>query len=165
MGSLVPAGEGLLWTWARVLPCVGACLYLCDSRGDCPDPGCGRLGWPAPLGPLGQAEHGQPEVLACPTRGDLGQGAGEGLVPKLEDALEDPVWGDGLLYRARGCGPWGGHGVRPPEDPLWAGGCRGGHYVVVPALEDCTPALRRRLVAVCRGGEGSCPRQCGGRWR
>ena len=32
------------------------------------------------------------------------------------------------------------------------GCCRNGHYVVVPALEDCTPDLPRGVVAVCRWG-------------
>ena len=49
--------------------------------------------------------------------------------------------------------PWGEHGVGPSDEPLWAGGCCcSGHYVVVPALEDCTPDLRRGVVAVCRWG-------------
>ena len=39
------------------------------------------------------------------------------------------------------------------DEPLWAGRrCCSGHYVVGPALEDCNPDLRRRLVAVCRWG-------------
>ena len=49
--------------------------------------------------------------------------------------------------------PWGQHGVGPFDEPLGdGGGCCGGHYVVVPALEDCTPDLRRGAVAVCRWG-------------
>ena len=39
-------------------------------------------------------------------------------------------------------GPRGEHGVCPFDEPLRAAGrsCSG-HYVVVPALEDCTPDL------------------------
>ena len=41
----------------------------------------------------------------------------------------------------------------PLIHPLWAGGrCCGGQYVVVPALEDCTPDLRWGVVTVCRWG-------------
>ena len=74
-----------------------------------------------------------------------------------------PHWG-----AARGCagaqrgtahecsmrgGSWGKHGVCPLDEPLWAGGrsCSG-HYVVVPALEDCNPDLRRGVATVCRWG-------------
>ena len=50
-------------------------------------------------------------------------------------------------------GPLGEHGVSPFDEPLWAGGCCcSGHYVVVPAHEDCTPDLRRGLVTVYRWG-------------
>ena len=49
--------------------------------------------------------------------------------------------------------PWDEHSVGPFDEPLWAEECCcSGHYVVVPALEDCTPDLRRRVVAVCRWG-------------
>ena len=59
----------------------------------------------------------------------------------------------GVPYCPWLCGPRGEHGVSPFDEPLWAGGCCcSGHYVVVPALEDCTPDLRRGLVAVCRWG-------------
>ena len=91
MDGLVPADEGLLWPGGIVVPCVRACLHLCVDGRDDADPGCGRRGSPAPLDPLAQAEHGQPQVVACPTRGDLGQGAGQGLIPRLENAPEDPV--------------------------------------------------------------------------
>ena len=48
-------------------------------------------------------------------------------------------------------GPWGPW--RPFDEPLWAGGCCcSGHYVVVPAPEDCKPDLRQGVVAVCRWG-------------
>ena len=59
---------------------------------------------------------------------------GRGLVPGLEDAPEDPVLGGELPYRLWWRGPWGEHGVGSPDDPLWVGKRRGGHYVVVPAL-------------------------------
>ena len=47
--------------------------------------------------------------------------------------------GVGVPYCPWWGGPWGGHGVCPFDEPLRAGGrsCSG-HYVVVPALEDCT---------------------------
>ena len=52
-----------------------------------------------------------------------------------------------------GATPWGEHGVCPFDEPLWAGrhSCSG-HYVVVLALENCNPDLRRGVVAVCRWG-------------
>ena len=94
-------------------------------------------------------------MLARPPRGDLGQGAGRGFVPRLEDAPEDFVRGGGVTYCPWWGGPWGEHGVGPFHEPLRAGGCCcGGHYVVVSALEHCTPDLRRGVFAVCRwGGE------------
>ena len=97
-------------------------------------------------------------MVAHTTRGDLGQGGSCSLIPRLEDAPEDPLWGGGLSHQPGGCGSPGEHGVRPPEDPwafwCWAGDCRGGHYVIVPAFEDCAPDLWRGPVAVCRwGGE------------
>ena len=59
--------------------------------------------------------------------------------------------GGGFPYCPWWGGPWGEHGVDPLDKPLWAWGCCGsGHYVVVPALEDCKPDLRRGVVAVCR---------------
>ena len=63
--------------------------------------------------------------------------------------------GSGVSYCPWWGGPWGEHGVGPFDEPLWAGGCCcSGHYVVVPALEDCTPDPRQGVVAVCRlGGE------------
>ena len=141
------------------------CQGLPVGDGDGPGRGCGRRGWPTPLDPLGQAEHGQPQVVARPTRVDLGQGPGRGLVSRLEDAPEDPVLGGGFSQRPRGCGPWGEHGVGPPEDPwamwLWAGECRGGDYTIVPGYEDCTPDLGRGPVAICRWGGG---RSSSGLW-
>ena len=81
------------------------------------------------------------------------------------------------------CPWWGGsrreHGVSPFDEPLWAGGCCcSGHYVVVPELEDCTPDLRRGVVAVwspgrevfvwgaeAGGAEGHVAGWCGGLFR
>ena len=61
--------------------------------------------------------------------------------------------GGGVPYCPWWGGPWGEHGVGPFDEPLWAGGCCGsGHYVVVAALEDYTPDLRRGVVAICRWG-------------
>ena len=56
-----------------------------------------------------------------------------------------PWWGD----------LWGEHGVCPLDEPLRAGGrSRSGYHVVVAALEDCNPDIRRGSVTVCRwGGE------------
>ena len=84
----------------------------------------------------------------------MGQGAGWGFVPRLEYAPEDRVRGGGIPYCPWWGGPWGEHSVCPFDEPLRAGGrsCSG-HYVVVPALEDCTPDLRRGLVTVCRWGK------------
>ena len=50
---------------------------------------------------------------------------------------------------------WGEHGVCPFDEPLRARGrsCSG-YHVVVPALEDCNPDLRRGVVTVCRLGGG-----------
>ena len=63
--------------------------------------------------------------------------------------------GGGVLYCPWWGGPWGEHGVCPFDEPLRAGGrSRSGYHVVVPALKDRTPDLRRRLVTVCRWGGG-----------
>ena len=61
--------------------------------------------------------------------------------------------GGGVPYCPCWGGPWGEHGVCLFDEPIRAGGrsCSGG-YVVVPALEDCTPDLRRVVVTVCRWG-------------
>ena len=65
--------------------------------------------------------------------------------------------GGGVPYCPWRGGPWGEHGVCPFDEPLRAGGrSRSGYHVVVPALEDCNPNLRRGVVTVCR---------CGGRRR
>ena len=65
----------------------------------------------------------------------------------------DSVRGGRVPYCPWSGGPWADHGVCPFDESLWAGGrCCSGHYVVVPALEDCNPDLRRGLVAVCRWG-------------
>ena len=47
-----------------VLPRVRACLDLCVGAGDGPNTGHGPRGWLAALDPLGQAEHGQSQVVA-----------------------------------------------------------------------------------------------------
>ena len=57
------------------------------------------------------------------------------------------------------CPSWSGlrgeHGVCPLDEPLRAGGrSRSGYHVVVAALEDCNPDLRRGVVIVCRWGGG-----------
>ena len=138
------------WGPGGVLPCVEACLNLCVGGGDGPDPGHGPCGRPAALGALGQAEHRHSQVVVPSPGGDLGQGAGQGLVPRLEDAPEDLVRGGGVPYCPWGRGTSGEHGVGPLDDPLLAAGrCSGGHCVVVPALEDCTPDFWRGVVAVC----------------
>ena len=64
MDGVVPAGEGVLWSGGGGLPRVRACLDLCVGGGDGPNPGHGPRGWPAALDPLGQAEHGQSQVVA-----------------------------------------------------------------------------------------------------
>ena len=76
--------------------------------------------------------------------------------------------GGGVPYCPWWGGPWGEHGVCPFDEPLRAGGrsCSG-HYVVVQALEDCTPDCRRgREVVVwgaeAGGAEGSVAGWCGG---
>ena len=152
--GVVPAGDGLLWSGGGGgLPRIGACLDLCVGGGDGPEPGHGLRGWPAALDPLGQAEHCQPQVVARFPSGDLDQGAGWGLVPRLEYAPEDLLRSGGVPYCPWWGGPWGEHGVCPLDEPLRAGGrsCSG-HYVVVPALGDCTPDLWRGGVTVCRWG-------------
>ena len=47
-----------------VFPRVWACLDLCVGGGDRSNPGHGSRGRPAALDPLGQAEHGQSQVVA-----------------------------------------------------------------------------------------------------
>ena len=47
-----------------VWPRVRARLDLCVGGGDGPNPGHGPRGWPAALDPVGQAEHGQSQVIA-----------------------------------------------------------------------------------------------------
>ena len=100
-------------------------------------------------------------------------------MPRLKEDPEDPLWGGGFPHHPGGCGPWGEHGIGRPEDPwpiwLWAGGCRGGHYVIVLAFQNCTPDLWQGPVAVCRwrrrvlvgdveagGTEGGVAVGCGG---
>ena len=90
-------------------------------------------------------------MVARPPRADWGQGAGQGLVPRLADAPEDHVRDGGVPYCPCWGSPSGEHGVGTLDDPLWArGGSCGAHYVVVHALEDCAPDLRGGVVAVCR---------------
>ena len=47
-----------------VWPRVRARLDLCSGGGDGPNLGHGPRGWPAALDPVGQAEHGQSQVVA-----------------------------------------------------------------------------------------------------
>ena len=49
-----------------VLLRVWACLNLRVGAADVPNPGHGPRGWPAALDPLGQAEHGQSQVVGRP---------------------------------------------------------------------------------------------------
>ena len=49
-----------------VLPRVWACLDLCVGGGDGSDSGHCPRGWLGALDLLGQAEHGQTQVVACP---------------------------------------------------------------------------------------------------
>ena len=97
-------GEGVLRPGSGVCPRVWACLDLCVGGGVGPDPGHDPRGRPAALDPLGQAEHGQSQVVARPPPGDFGQGAGRGFVPWLENAPEDFVRGGWVPY----CPWWGG---------------------------------------------------------
>ena len=171
-----PQLRGCCGLGGGVCPRAWACLDFCVGGGGGPDPGHGPRGRPAVLDPLGQAEHGQSQVVARLPQGDFGQGAGQGFVPWLEDAPEDFVRVGGVPYCPWLGGPWGRHGVGPFDEPLWAGGCCcGGQYIVVPALEDRTPDLRRGPVAVCRwggevvvggaeagGAEGGVAGRCGG---
>ena len=63
--------------------------------------------------------------------------------------------GGGVPYCPWWGGPWGEHGVCPFDEPLRAGGRSGSSYhVVVHALEDYNPDLRRGVVTVCRWGGG-----------
>ena len=64
MDGVVPAGEGLLRSGGGVWPRVRPCLDLCLGGEDGPNPGHGSRGWPAALDPVGQAEHGQSQVVA-----------------------------------------------------------------------------------------------------
>ena len=64
MDGVVPAGEGLLRSEGGVWPRVRARLDLCVGGGDGPKPGHGPRGWPAAMDPVGQAEHGQSQVVA-----------------------------------------------------------------------------------------------------
>ena len=68
---LAAGGDTLLWPGRWVFPCMIACFHLCVGGGDGPDLGRCTSGRPAPPAPLRRAEHGQPHVVACLTRGDL----------------------------------------------------------------------------------------------
>ena len=74
-------------------------------------------------------------------------------MPRLKHVPEDPVRAGWVSYCPWCGGPRGEHGVCPFDEPLRARGrsCSG-RYVVVPALEDCTPDLRPGMVTVCRWG-------------
>ena len=78
-----------------------------------------------------------------------------GLSHGWRTPLRTLCFGGGVPYCPSWGGPWGGHGVCPFDEPLRARGrSRSGYHLVVPALEDCNPDLRRGLVTVCRwGGE------------
>ena len=61
--------------------------------------------------------------------------------------------GGGVPYCLWWGSPWGEHGVCPFDEPLRAGGrSRSGYHVVVPALEDCNPDLRRGWSLSVGGG-------------
>ena len=63
--------------------------------------------------------------------------------------------GGGVPYCPWWGGPWNEYVVCPLDEPLRAGGrSHSGYNVVVPALEDCSPDLRRGVVTVCRWGGG-----------
>ena len=64
MVGVVSAAEGVLWSGGEGFKRVRACLDLCVGGGDGPNPGHGPRGWPAALDRLGQAEHGQSQVVA-----------------------------------------------------------------------------------------------------
>ena len=133
--GVLPAGEGLLWPGRGVYLCVEARPDLCVAGGMAQIQGAAAVdGWRRLIHWDRQSMATQ--VVAGLTRGDLGQGVCRGLVPRLEETPEDPVWGGGFPHRPGGCVPWGEHGVGPPQDPwaiwLWAAGGRGGHYVMVP---------------------------------
>ena len=64
MDGVVPVGEGLLRSGAGVWLRVRARLDLCVGGGDGPNPGHGPRGSPAALDAVGQAEHGQSQVVA-----------------------------------------------------------------------------------------------------
>ena len=65
MDGVVPASEGLLQSGGGVWSRVRARFDLCVGGEDRPNPGYGSRGWPAALDPVGQAEHGQSQVVAC----------------------------------------------------------------------------------------------------
>ena len=64
MDGVIPAGEGLLRSGGGGWPRVRARLDLCVGGGDGPNQGHGPRGWPVALDPVGQAEHGQSQVVA-----------------------------------------------------------------------------------------------------
>ena len=78
VNGVVAAGEGVLWPggWGPSV-CRGLPQLVFWCR-DGSDPGLGSCGQPVSLDPLGEAEHGQSKVVACPPRDDLGQGTAWG---------------------------------------------------------------------------------------
>ena len=64
VNGVVLAGEGFLSPGGGgPSGCLGLPQFVC---GDGPNPSHGPRGWPAALDPLGQAEHGQFQVVARP---------------------------------------------------------------------------------------------------
>ena len=76
-------------------------------------------------------------MVACPPRGDLGQGAGWGLVPRLEDAPEDPV--DGVVPAGEGA-LWSGGGSFRVSGPAYT--CV--RVVGMAQIQGSAPAERKR---------------------
>ena len=66
MHGVVPAGEEVLWPGGGGPSACLGWLELCVGGGDGPNPGHGPRGWLGALDPLGQAEHGQSQVVARP---------------------------------------------------------------------------------------------------
>ena len=102
---------------------------------------------------MGQAEHGQSQVVAAFPEVIWARARAGGLSPGWRTPLTTLCLVVGSPTAPGGSGPWGEHGVRPFDEPLRAGGRSGSSYhVVVPALEDCNPDLRPGVVTVCRWG-------------
>ena len=128
------------------LLCVWA-VEMAQIRGTVPMDGQRRLiHWVRQSMASPRCQPARPEVIWARARA---RGLSPGWRTPLRTFCEmmgsptAPWWG----------GPWGEHGFGPFDEQLWAGGCScGGHYVVVPALEDCTLDLLWGVVAVCRWG-------------